>query len=81
MLSQDEKIDVLKTAHKVAGRKPVLLTVNEPGTREAAAMAEKRAAKAGANGLISDPSPIYHTNPDETVAARPRWRRRATCRS
>lgn len=68
MLSQDEKIEVLKTAQRVAGRKPVLLTVNEPGTREAATMA-KRAAKAGANGLMVVPSPIYHTNPDETVAA------------
>jgi len=68
MLSQDEKIEVLKTAQKVAGRKPVLVTVNEPGTREAATMA-KRAAKAGANGLMVVPSPIYHTNPDETVAA------------
>ncbi|MBL8577549.1 MAG: dihydrodipicolinate synthase family protein [Mesorhizobium sp.] len=68
MLSQDEKIAVLKTAQKVAGRKPVLLTINEPGTREAAAMA-KRAAAAGASGLMVVPSPIYHTNPEETVAA------------
>ncbi|MCX7305709.1 MAG: dihydrodipicolinate synthase family protein [Hyphomicrobiales bacterium] len=68
MLSQDEKIEVLKTAQKAAGKKPVLLTVNEPGTREAAAMA-RRAAKAGANGLMVVPSPIYHTNPAETVAA------------
>lgn len=68
MLSQDEKISVLKTAQKVAGRKPVLLTVNEAGTREAAAMA-KKAAHAGAAGLMVVPSPIYHTNPEETVAA------------
>ncbi|MEQ1943696.1 dihydrodipicolinate synthase family protein [Mesorhizobium sp. VNQ89] len=68
MLSQDEKIDVLKTAQRVSGRKPVLLTVNEPGTREAAEMA-KRAAAAGASGLMVVPSPIYHTNPEETVAA------------
>ncbi|MEW9805944.1 dihydrodipicolinate synthase family protein [Mesorhizobium sp. ZMM04-5] len=68
MLSQDEKIEVLNTARKVAGRKPVLLTVNEAGTREAAAMA-RRAAAAGADGLMVVPSPIYHTNPDETVAA------------
>lgn len=68
MLSQDEKIDVLKTARNVAGNKPVLLTVNEAGTREAAQMA-KRAAAAGANGLMVVPSPIYHTNPEETVAA------------
>lgn len=68
MLSQDEKIEVLKTAQKVAGRRPVLMTVNEAGTREAAAMA-RRAAAAGASGLMVVPSPIYHSNPDETVAA------------
>ena len=45
----------------------MLLTVNEAGTREAAAIA-KKAAKAGANGLMVVPSPIYHTNPEETVA-------------
>jgi len=67
MLSQDEKIAVLKTAQKVSAKKPVLLTINEPGTREGAAMA-KRAAKEGANGLMIVPSPIYHTNPQETVA-------------
>ncbi|HEY4192903.1 MAG TPA: dihydrodipicolinate synthase family protein, partial [Mesorhizobium sp.] len=39
MLSHDEKIDVLKTARKAAGKKPVLLTVNEAGTREAAVLA------------------------------------------
>ena len=59
---------MLKTARGVAGGKPVLLTVNEPGTREACAMA-KKAAAAGADGLMVVPSPIYHTNPDETVAA------------
>ncbi|WP_292378263.1 dihydrodipicolinate synthase family protein, partial [Mesorhizobium sp.] len=68
MLSHDEKIEVLKTAQKVAGTKPVLLTVNEPGTREAASIA-RRAAKEGANGLMVVPSPIYHTNAEETVAA------------
>ena len=67
MLSVDEKLDVLKTAQKVAGKKPVLLTINEAGTREAAALA-KASAKAGANGLMIVPSPIYHTNPEETVA-------------
>ncbi|HEV7415211.1 MAG TPA: dihydrodipicolinate synthase family protein [Tianweitania sediminis] len=68
MLSHDEKIAVLKTAQSVAGGKPVLLTVNEAGTREAEQMA-RRAAKAGASGLMVVPSPIYHTNPEETVAA------------
>ena len=68
MLSHDEKIDVLKTARKVAGKKPVLITINEAGTREAAAMA-RRAAREGADGLMVVPSPIYHTNAEETVAA------------
>ncbi|TIX40330.1 MAG: dihydrodipicolinate synthase family protein, partial [Mesorhizobium sp.] len=68
MLSHDEKIEVLKTAQQVAGGKPVLLTVNEPGTREAASIA-RRAAQAGASGLMVVPSPIYHTDPAETAAA------------
>jgi dihydrodipicolinate synthase/N-acetylneuraminate lyase len=67
MLSHDEKIDVLKTAQKVAAGRPVLLTVNEAATRDGAALA-KRAAAAGADGLMVVPSPIYHTNPEETVA-------------
>ena len=68
MLSHDEKLEVFATARKIAGKKPVLLTVNEAGTRDAASLA-KRAAKAGADGLMVVPSPIYHTNPEETVAA------------
>jgi 1-pyrroline-4-hydroxy-2-carboxylate deaminase len=67
MLSHDEKLEIFATARKVAGVKPVLLTINEPATRDAAALA-KRAAKAGADGLMVVPSPIYSTNPDETVA-------------
>jgi dihydrodipicolinate synthase/N-acetylneuraminate lyase len=67
MLSFEEKLAVLKTAKGVANGKPVLLTVNEPGTREAAALA-KKAAAAKADGLMVVPSPIYHTNAEETVA-------------
>ena len=67
MLSFDEKLAVLKTARKAAGGKPVLLTVNEAATRDGAELA-RRAAKAGADGLMVVPSPIYHTNPEETVA-------------
>jgi dihydrodipicolinate synthase/N-acetylneuraminate lyase len=67
MLSHDEKLEVMATAQKVAAGKPVLMTVNEPATRDGAALA-KRAAKAGADGLMVVPSPIYHTNPQETVA-------------
>lgn len=68
MLSHEEKLDVFRTARSVAGDKPVLLTVNEAGTREAAAMA-KLAAKAGADGLMVVPSMVYATNPEETVGA------------
>ncbi|NTS32500.1 dihydrodipicolinate synthase family protein [Phyllobacterium sp. BT25] len=66
MLSHDEKLEVLETAKRVANGKPVLLTINEAATREGAALA-KRAARAGANGLMLVPSPIYHTDPEETV--------------
>ena len=68
MLSHDEKLEVFAAARKMAGGKPVLLTINEPGTREAAGLA-KRAAAAGADGLMVVPSPIYHTYPEETAAA------------
>lgn len=67
MLSADEKLAVLKTAQSVAGGKPVLMTINEAATRDGAAMA-KKAAAAGADGLMVVPSPIYHTNRQETVA-------------
>lgn len=66
MLSHDEKLEVLATARAAAGGRPVLLTVNEAATRDAQALA-KRAAKAGADGLMIVPSPIYHTNDRETV--------------
>lgn len=67
MLSQAERIEVLKTAQRVADGRPVLLTVAEAGTREACTLA-KAAAAAGASGLMVVPSPIYHTDADETVA-------------
>ena len=67
MLNLDEKLAVLKTAQSVCRGKPVLLTINEAATREGAALARKAAA-AGADGLMVVPSPIYHTNPEETVA-------------
>jgi len=67
MLSQDERLDVMKTAQESAGDRPVLMTVAEAGTREACQLAE-RAAKANASGLMIVPSPIYHTDRDETVA-------------
>ncbi len=68
MLSHDEKLSVFATARKVAGKRPVLMTINEAGTREAAVLA-KAAAKAGADGLMVVPSMVYHTNFEETLAA------------
>lgn len=67
MLSLEEKTEVFKVAKSVAGKLPVLITVNEAGTREAEAAA-RAAAKAGADGLMVVPSMVYHTNPAETVA-------------
>lgn len=67
MLSHEERIEVLKLCKQATGAKPALMTVSEPGTREACILAEK-AARAGADGLMIVPSPIYHTDRDETVA-------------
>ena len=67
MLSQEERIAVLKTAQAAAGKRPVLMTVFEASTWAACDMA-KKAAKAGASGLMVVPSPIYHSNPVETEA-------------
>jgi 4-hydroxy-tetrahydrodipicolinate synthase len=67
MLSQAERLDVLRLAKQVTGKRPALLTVAEAATRDACALAEK-AAKAGADGLMVVPSTIYHTNHKETVA-------------
>ena len=67
MLSHVEKLDILKTARSVAGGKPVLLTINEAATRDACTLA-RAGAVAGADGLMVVPSPIYHTNAQETVA-------------
>jgi len=67
MLSPDERIEVLKIAKSVCGDKPVLLTISEAGTREACELAQK-GNKAGADGLMIVPSPIYHTDRDEAIA-------------
>jgi 4-hydroxy-tetrahydrodipicolinate synthase len=67
MLSVEERTEVFKIAKSVAGKLPVLITVNEAGTREAETAA-RAAAKAGADGLMVVPSMVYHTNPAETVA-------------
>ena len=67
MLNNDEKLEILKIAKSVAGKLPVLMTINEAGTREAETAA-RLAAKFGADGLMVVPSMVYHTNPAETVA-------------
>ena len=66
MLSHEERLTVLKTAQSVAGGKPVLMTVAEAATRDAAALG-KKAAREGAAGLMVVPSPIYHADPKETT--------------
>tara|TARA_R110002126_G_scaffold291729_1_gene456026 strand:+ start:8528 stop:9466 length:939 start_codon:yes stop_codon:yes gene_type:complete len=67
MLSHEERIDVLRLCKSATGDKPALLTISEAGTREACDLA-KMAASAGADGLMVVPSPIYHTDRDETIA-------------
>lgn len=67
MLSLEERTEVFKVAKSVAGKLPVLITINEAGTREAETAA-RAAARAGADGLMIVPSMVYHTNPAETVA-------------
>ena len=69
MLSHDEKIEVLKTAQKVAGKKPVLLTVNEAGTREA--RSDRQARRQGRRQRADGGALARSTTPtrEETVAA------------
>jgi 1-pyrroline-4-hydroxy-2-carboxylate deaminase len=67
MLTQEERIEVYRTAKGAAGKRPVLVTVAEASTAAACAMA-KKAAEAGADGLMVVPSPIYHTDARETEA-------------
>jgi 1-pyrroline-4-hydroxy-2-carboxylate deaminase len=67
-LEPDEKVDVLKTAIRVAkGRVPVLLTVVEGSTRRAQALAEA-GAKAGAEGFMILPGVPYRSDARETMA-------------
>lgn len=67
MLSPDERLMLVAIAKEAAGHRPVLLTIAEAATRDAAALG-LRAAKAGADGLMVVPSPIYHTDPRKTAA-------------
>ena len=67
-LDPSEKIEVLKTALRVAnGKIPVLLTVVDGSTRNAQALAEA-GAKAGAQGFMVLPGIPYKSEPHETMA-------------
>jgi len=66
MLTHAERVDVLKLCKEAAGSKPAILTICEASTRDACTLAEK-AARAGADGLMVVPSPIYFTDRRETV--------------
>jgi 1-pyrroline-4-hydroxy-2-carboxylate deaminase len=67
MLSHEERLEVLSIAKTVTGKGPALMTIAEAATGDACRLAEK-AARAGADGLMVVPSPIYHTDRRETVA-------------
>jgi dihydrodipicolinate synthase/N-acetylneuraminate lyase len=69
MLSHDEKIDVYKTVQqrRRQASRSAHHQRSRPPARRRSSLA-KRAAKAGADGLMVVPSPIYHTNREETVA-------------
>lgn len=67
-LEPEEKIEVLKTALRVAnGRIPVLLTVAQGSTRAACKLAED-GARAGAAGFMVLPGIPYKSEPRETAA-------------
>lgn len=67
-LEPDEKIEVLKTAVRVAGGKlPVLLTVSQGSTKASCRLAEA-GAQAGAAGFMVLPGVPYKSEPHETIA-------------
>lgn len=66
-LDADEKLAILETAVRVAGAKPVLLTIADGATRNAQRLAE-RGAKAGASGFMILPGLPYKSDPRETIA-------------
>ncbi len=67
-LEIDEKLEVLRTARRVAGkRRQVLLTVAEGATRRACQLAEE-GARAGADGFMVLPGVPYKSLPEETLA-------------
>jgi len=64
-LDPAEKLEILKTAKRVAGRRPVLLTVSDGATRNACKLAEA-GARAGADGLMVLPGLPYKSDARET---------------
>lgn len=64
-LSREEKLEILKTAIGAAKGKPVLLTISDGATRDAAKMAEA-GAKLGASGLMALPGLPYRSDANET---------------
>lgn len=66
-LDPDEKLDVLRIACSVADGRPVLLTISDGSTRNAARLAEA-GAKAGAAGFMVLPGLPYKSDPRETAA-------------
>ncbi len=74
-LEPDEKIEVLKTALRVAkGRVPVLLTVVEGSTRARRKRWPQRGAKAGAAGFMVLPGVPYKSDAARDDGALPRGR-------
>ncbi|MEM1307710.1 MAG: dihydrodipicolinate synthase family protein, partial [Pseudomonadota bacterium] len=66
-LDHDEKLQVFEVARAVAGSRPVLMTVCDGATRDAARLGQ-RAAHAGADGLMILPGLPYKSDPRETIA-------------
>jgi dihydrodipicolinate synthase/N-acetylneuraminate lyase len=68
VLGREEKLEVLRIAVRVAGRRlPVLMTIAEGSTAEGIALAD-RAAKEGASGLMVLPGMRYVSDRRETLA-------------
>jgi 4-hydroxy-tetrahydrodipicolinate synthase len=65
-LDPDEKLEVLRIACRVAEGRPVLLTISDGSTRNAAKLVEA-GAKAGASGFMVLPGLPYKSDPRETA--------------
>jgi dihydrodipicolinate synthase/N-acetylneuraminate lyase len=65
-LDPDEKLELLRIACRVAEGRPVLLTISDGSTRNAAKLVEA-GAKAGASGFMVLPGLPYKSDPRETA--------------